>query len=130
MKPKRHALTQIGDADDKRRVYFRRDANCPVVAHVAVRDSDDRIPVPCWMVNLSEDGCLLTSDHFPPKVIDVYLIIPGLGAKVHAIARNQGEFTLSLKLTTKMPRELISKVARIKTVSKSSATAGNLPDLP
>jgi hypothetical protein len=59
------------------------------------------------------------SDHLGPfsaRVIDVYLIIPGLGAKLHGIARNQGEFTLNLKLTTKLPADVISKVARIKTV--------------
>jgi hypothetical protein len=118
MQPKRHALTQIGDANDKRRVYPKRDANCPVIAHVAIRESEGRIAVPCWMVNLSEDACLITSDHFPRRVIDVYLIIPGLGAKLHGIARNQGEFTLNLKLTTKLPAGLISKVSRIKTVPK------------
>lgn len=119
MRPKRHALTQIGDVNDKRRTYAKQDANCPVIAHVAIRDSDSRIPVPCWMVNLSEDACLLSSDYFPPRVIDVYLVIPGLGGKVHAIARNQGEFTLSLKLTNKMPPDVISKVGRIKAVAKA-----------
>lgn len=123
MRPKRHALTQIGDGSDKRHVYSKQDANCPVVAHVSVRESEVRIPVPCWLVNLSEDACLITSDYFPPRVIDVYLVIPGLGAKVHAIARKQGEFTLNLKLTTKMPSELISKVARIKAVSKTSSAS-------
>jgi hypothetical protein len=119
MRPKRHALTQIGDGNDKRHVYAKQDTNCPVIAHVAIRDSESRIQVPCWLVNLSEDGCLLTSDYFPPRVIDVYLVIPGLGAKVHGIARNQGEFTLNLKLTTKLPSDVISKVARIKAVSKT-----------
>ncbi|EDQ32907.2 hypothetical protein HPDFL43_08159 [Hoeflea phototrophica DFL-43] len=120
MRPKRHALTQIGGAGDKRQVYSKQDANCPVIAHVSVRNSETRIPIPCWMVNLSEDSCLLTSDHFPPRVIDVYLVIPGLGAKVHAVTRNQGKFTLGLSLTTKIPSDLISKVARIKAVSKAA----------
>jgi hypothetical protein len=119
MQPKRHALTQLGDTQDKRHVYFRRDTNCPIIAHVRTRDVEDRIAVPCWMVNLSEDGCLITSDYFPPKICDVYIIIPGLGAKVHGVARNQGDYTLNIKLTTKLTSDVIDKVARIKTVQKA-----------
>lgn len=118
MQIKRHALTQIGDGND-RRVYFRRDTNCPVIAHVRQRQSEERIAVPSWMVNISEDGCLLTSDHFPNRVKDAYIIVPGFGAKVFGIVRNQGNYTLNFKLSPLLPADLIEKIARIKTVPKT-----------
>lgn len=121
MQGKRHALTQLGDAPREKRVHFRRDANCPVIAHARNREGENRIAVPCWMVNLSEDGCLLTSDHFPPRIIDIYLIIPGLGAKVPGIARTQGEYTVNMQFSAKLTADIINKVARIKTVAKQAS---------
>ncbi|WP_422370112.1 hypothetical protein [Hoeflea sp.] len=121
MQGKRHALTRLGEASSERRVHFRRDANCPVIAHARNREGESRIAVPCWMVNLSEEGCLLTSDHFPPRIIDIYLIIPGLGAKVHGVARTQGEYTVNVRFTAKLTADVINKVARIKTVARQAS---------
>ena len=119
MQPKRYALTQLGGLKDPRRVYVRRDANCPVITHVRQRDGDDHVAVPSWMVNICEDGCLLTSDYFPAKAEDVYIIIPGLGAKVHGKARTQGRYTINVKFTTLLTGDIVDKVARIKTIPKS-----------
>ena len=119
MQPKRYALTQLGGPVVERRAYVRRDANCPVIAHVGRSGAEKRTAVPCWMVNICEDGCLITSDSFPPNVADVYIIIPGLGAKVHGQMRNQGDYTLNLKFTTLLTPDVVDTVARITLVPKS-----------
>ena len=119
MQPKRYALTQLGELKDPRRVYLRRDANCPVIVHARRREGEDHIAVPSWMVNLCEDGCLVTSDHFPKKAEDVYIIVPGLGSKVHGKVRTQGKYTLNVKFTTLLTADVVAKIARIKTVPKS-----------
>lgn len=119
MHPKRYALTKLGGQEEPRRVYFRRDANCPVLCHVRQRNAEVRIAVPCWMVNISEDGCLMTSDHYPPMVEDVYIIIPGLGAKVLGTVCNQGEYTLNVQFSTKVTAEVVDLVARMKTPPKA-----------
>ncbi|MEP3438409.1 MAG: hypothetical protein ABJN75_16755 [Hoeflea sp.] len=119
MEPKNHALTRLGNLKDREAVYLRRDANCPVITHVRRRDGDEHIAVPSWLVNLSEDGCLITSDYFPKKAEDVYIIIPGLGSKVHGKARSQGNYTLNIKFTTLLTSEIVGKIARIKTIPKS-----------
>lgn len=119
MQPKRYALTQLGGTMIERRAYIRRDANCPVIAHVGRHGAGNRTAVPSWLVNICEDGCLITSDNFPLNVADVYIIIPGLGAKVHATARNQGDYTLNLKFTTLLTADVVDKVARITLVPKS-----------
>ncbi|MDZ7601013.1 MAG: hypothetical protein U1A06_06535 [Hoeflea sp.] len=119
MQPKRYALTQLGDAKDGRRIYVRRDANCPVITHVRKRDGDEHIAVPSWLVNLCEDGCLLTSDYFPSRAEDVYIIIPGLGSKVHGKARSQGRYTINVKFTTLLTTDIVNKIGRIKTIPKT-----------
>ncbi|MBU4529451.1 MAG: hypothetical protein KUA43_10085 [Hoeflea sp.] len=119
MQPKRYELTQLGGAKENRRVYPRRDANCPVIAHVRRRHADEHVAVPCWLVNLSEDGCLVTSDYFPSKVEDLYIIIPGLGSKVHGKARSQGNYTLNVKFTTLLTPDIVGKIGRITVIPKS-----------
>ncbi|MDF1609018.1 hypothetical protein PZ897_12605 [Hoeflea sp. YIM 152468] len=118
-KPKKYAITQIGERKDNRRVYPRRDANCPVIAQIRPRDRKTYKSVPSWMVNLCEDGCLLTSDHFPSKAEDIYLTIPGVPERVHAKARTQGKFTLNVKFTELLTPEIVEMIARIKTIPKT-----------
>lgn len=120
MKPKNYLITQsIGEAKPERRVYPRRDANCPVIARIRQRGREDELSVPCWMVNLCEDGCLLTSDYFPRKVEDVSLTIPGIPTKVRGKARSQGKFTINVKFSKLLKVEVVDMVGRIKTISKS-----------
>ncbi|MCY0146917.1 hypothetical protein OEG84_04090 [Hoeflea sp. G2-23] len=119
MQPKKYALTRLGEFEQARRVYFRRDTNCPIIAHVGRPYTDTRTAVPSWMVNLSEDGCLITSDYFPARAEDVYIIIPGLGSKVHGVVRSQGEYTLNVKFKTLLTADVVDKVARIKTIPKN-----------
>lgn len=113
MQPKRYALTQLGDGKQNRRIYLRQDANCPVIVHVKQRDQEERTAVPAWMVNLSEDGCLITSDHFPRKLENAYIIIPGLGSKVYGVVRTQGQYTINVQFTTKLTSDVVNKVSRI-----------------
>jgi len=119
MQPKKHALTQLGENANARRVYARRDTNCPVIVHVRKRNAEERVAVPSWMVNICEDGCLITSDYFPYKVVDVYIIIPGFGSKVLGSVKNQGKYTLNINFSTLLPADIVDKVARIKTIPKT-----------
>ena len=116
MQPKRHALTQLGEAG--RRVFPRRDANCPVITHARGRKEDGHVAVPSWLVNLSEDGCLVTSDHFPKAVHDVYLVIPGLKSRVHGKVKGQGKYTLHVEFTTLLAADVVDRIGRIKTLAK------------
>lgn len=118
MRPKNYALTQLGAKAD-RRIFLRRDANCPIIAHVRRRNSDEHIAVPCWLVNLCEDGCLVTSDYFPSRVEDIYIVVPGLGSKVHGKARSQGNYTLNVKFSTLLTSDIVDKIGRIKTIPKT-----------
>jgi len=117
MQLKRYSLTRLGDQKN-RRVFFRRDANCPVITHARCRDVEHRSMVPAWLVNLSEDGALLTSDHFPARLADVYIIIPGLGAKVLATVRDQGEFTINVQFETQLTQDVVDMIARLTVIPK------------
>ncbi|PWW04164.1 hypothetical protein DFR52_101855 [Hoeflea marina] len=117
MKMKSHALTQLGERSD-RRVYFRRDANCPVITHVRRRGETERSQVPAWLVNICEDGALLTSDYFPTRLEDAYVIIPGLGSKVLGAVRSQGQYTINVKFRSLLNAALIDKISRLTMVPK------------
>lgn len=117
-KLKLHALTRLGEQDD-RRVFYRRDAGCPVIAHALPANSEARQAVQGWLVNISEDGCLIASDDFPSKVRDIYLIIPGFGQKVFGVSRGQGDHTLHVHFPTRLTATLVEKIARIKVVEKT-----------
>lgn len=120
MKPKNYMLTRSGEGlKDTRRVYPRRDANCPVIARVRQREREEQVSVPCWLINLCEDGCMLTSDHFPRKVDEVILTIPGISSPVRGKARSQGKFTINVKFTKLLKVETVDMVARIKTIPKT-----------
>lgn len=116
-KMKSHALTRLGEHDE-RRIFYRRDAGCPVVVHASTMKTEVRTAVNGWLVNISEDGCLVASDYFPPKVKDIYVIFPGFGQKVFGVARGQGDHTLHIHFPTRLTRELADKVSRIKVVER------------
>ncbi len=119
MKPRNYMLTRTSvELKDKRRVFPRRDANCPVIARVRQRGREEQVSVPCWLVNLCEDGCLLSSDHFPHKVDDVNLTIPGISTPVHGKARTQGQHTINVKFSKLLKIEVVDMVARIRTIPK------------
>lgn len=117
MKPKNYMITHASEGvKNNRRIYPRRDANCPVIARVRQREREAETSVPCWLVNLCEDGCLLTSDYFPHKIEDVSLTIPGIAGKVRGKARSQGKFTINVKFSKLLKNESVDMVARIKTI--------------
>ena len=117
-KLKLHALTRLGEQEN-RRIYYRRDAGCTVVAHASTPVTQARTAVSGWLVNISEDGCLIASDDFPRKVKDIYLIIPGLGQKIFGIARGQGDHTLHIQFPARLTGKVVDKVSRIKIVPKA-----------
>lgn len=114
---KRHALTQLGERDD-RRTFYRRDASCPVITHGRTKHEEERVQVPAWLVNISEDGCLITSDHFPPRLYDIYLIVPGLGSKIFGLVRNQGQFTINVQFQTRLTAGIVEKISRLTLISR------------
>jgi hypothetical protein len=119
MKPRNYLLTRTSEEPkEKRRVFPRRDANCPVIARVRQREREEQISVPCWMVNLCEDGCLLSSDYFPRKVDEINLTIPGISAPVRGKARAQGAHTVNVRFTKLLQSDVVEMVARIKTIPK------------
>ena len=119
MKPRNYMLTRTSvELKEKRRVFPRRDANCPVIARVRLRSRQEQIQVPCWLVNLSEDGCLLSSDHFPHRVDDIHLTIPGVGTPVHGKPRAQGQHTINVRFSKLLKIEVVDMIARIRTIPK------------
>lgn len=119
MKPKNYLLTQpFVDIRDERRVFPRRDANCPVIARVRTRGHEDFISVPSWLVNLCEDGCLVTSDTFPRRIEEVHLTIPGITGEVRGKVRAQGKYTVHIKFTKLLKVDVVEMVGRIKTILK------------
>ena len=111
-KQKRYQLTRIGE-ELERRVYYRRDANCPVIAHLRRSGQDERLSLKGWLVNISEDGCLLTAEGFPGFLADLYIVFPGLGAKVFGYVRGQGDFTLHVQFEKQLPAGLVTQISRI-----------------
>lgn len=119
MKPKNYLITQsLDEIKEERRVFPRRDANCPVIARVRQRGREEEISVPCWMVNICEDGCMLTSDHFPRKIDDVLLTIPGISTKVRGKARAQGKFTVNVRFSKLLKVDVVDMVGRIRAIPK------------
>lgn len=114
---KRYALTQLGERAE-RRTFYRRDASCPVITHVRPKGEEGRIQIPAWLVNISEDGCLVTSDHFPPRIDDIYLIVPGFGSKVFGAVRNQGQYTINVQFQTKLTAGIVEKISRLTLVTR------------
>ena len=112
------ALTRIGQKAE-RRMHFRRDANCPVITHVRRRGQGRRRQVPGWLVNISEEGCLITSDHFEPDLSDLYLVVPGFSTKLFGKVVNQGEFTVNMSFSEPITAEMVSKAARLTIVPGS-----------
>ncbi|SOE18875.1 hypothetical protein SAMN05877838_3820 [Hoeflea halophila] len=119
MKPKNYLLTRSGEElKETRRVYPRRDANCPVIARVRQRGREEQVSVPCWLVNLCEEGCMLTSDHFPRKIDEVHLTIPGISTPVRGRISSQGKFTINVRFAKLLKVQTVDVVARIKTIPK------------
>ena len=120
MKPKYYLLTQpFEDIRAERRVFPRRDANCPVIARVRLRGHEDYISVPSWLVNLCEDGCLLTSDYFPRRIEEVHLTMPGITDEVRGKVRSQGKYTINVKFSKLLKVNVVEMVGRIKTIPKT-----------
>ena len=116
---KRYNLTQIGDKSQQR-IYYRRDAHCPIVTHVRRRGQEGRARITAWLINISEESCLITADEFPSGLADIYIIFPGLGSKVFAHVKSQGDFTVEAVFDRQLPAGLVSQISRL-TATKPTA---------
>jgi hypothetical protein len=119
-KQKRYNLTRLGD-DLEPRVYYRRDAHCPVITHVRRRRQTNRVRVTGWLVNISEESCLVTAEGFPSDLVDAYVIFPGLGSKIFGVILDQGEFTVQIRFDRPLPAGIVSQISRVT----QKTTAGN-----
>lgn len=106
------ALTRIGQKTEQR-IHFRRDANCPVITHVRRYTETRRTQVPAWLVNISEDGCLITGDHFEPLLYDLYLVIPGFDSKLSGRIVGQGDYTINVHFAELITAEMVDRAARL-----------------
>ncbi|MBA69722.1 MAG: hypothetical protein CML30_12675 [Rhizobiales bacterium] len=121
-KQKRYNLTRLGE-DPSRRVYYRRDAHCPVLMLVRRKGQDHRVRITGWLINISEEGCLTSGDGFPSFLVDAYVIFPGLGSKVLGYIRTQGDFTLQLEFERQLPPGIVTQISRLTLQKADESTA-------
>ncbi|PWW01663.1 hypothetical protein DFR52_102326 [Hoeflea marina] len=136
---KLHNLTRIGRQEDRRH-YFRRDANCPAVVAMSTRDTQGQFSAGGLVVNISEQGCLITSGAFPwrddvldagsdapagfPRIAEhVQIFLPWTGTTIGAVIKEQGNYTLRLQFVTLMPELLVDRIARMTPARPVSAAA-------
>lgn len=136
---KLHNLTQLGREDDRRR-YFRRDANCPAVVSMSTRHSEERFTVTGLVVNISEQGCMITAGALPwrddvleagrdeslffPRIAErVQIQLPWTGTKVNGVVKQQGNHTLRIQFIALLPEMLVDRIARMTPAKQSKAPA-------
>lgn len=126
----RYALTRIRSASEPR-VYFPRDANCPVVTYLRVRHFNDQFSCTGHLVNIAENACLVASDKFPwrddplhdgrvehywfPRIADEVLVaIPWAHSQFPGIIKKQGNYTLRIDFMDLVPRGLVEHIASLE----------------
>lgn len=109
---KRHGLTQLGN-EQAQPVYYRRGTHCPVMVFIRRANEEKFTKVPGWLINISEDSCLISSDHFPKKAYEIRIQFPGLSTKFKGKARKQGEFTILVQFSNDLPTRIVDKIALI-----------------
>jgi|GEM_PF-762284 len=125
----RYALTRIRGTAEKR-VYFRRDANCPAIALLRVRHYNEHFAAVSHLVNIAEDGCLLSSYTYPwrddplhdgrieglwfPRIADeVRVHIPWTNSTIDGAISKQGNYTLHIAFTDLLPSGFVDYVASL-----------------
>ncbi|MBW3098425.1 hypothetical protein [Pseudohoeflea coraliihabitans] len=109
-KPKKsYRLTQLGGLAPA--PSYRRDACCPVVLHLRQKGQEARVQLAARLVNISEDACLLAVDNMPAKLVDTYLFVPGIKARIPAKVESQGLHTLEIKFVTRLPADVVDRIA-------------------
>lgn len=109
-----HALTQIGQ-NFNRRAFYRRDANCPAFLFYKKEKQHTRFEkVAARVVNLSEGDILLLVDGVKTAILDVYVVLPLIKAKIPGKLARQGDFTVAVQFKEPLPAEVVDKVASIE----------------
>jgi hypothetical protein len=118
---KRHrhpALTRMGDNFSRRR-FYRRDANCPaVLIYKPGRRGADFVQIEVWISNISEGGALLLAEGIRDPIEDLYIVLPGIRAKVHGKVLSQGDFTVSIEFERLLPSALVDRIASLEPLAR------------
>jgi len=111
-KQKRHGLTQIGN-EQALVVNYRRDTHCPVIVFIRRANEGKFVQAPAWLINLSEDSCMVSSDNFPKKAYEIRILFPGLSDKIKGKVQNQGDYTINVRFNFELPTRIVNRIARI-----------------
>lgn len=110
----------------ERRIDVRYDANCPAIVELNFVDGVTYFALTGVLVNISVQGCLVSSDNMPWKHIDaeklktsIFDIIidkcrvymPWSNTHQTGEIRRVGTFTMALKFEETLPEELVLHIA-------------------
>lgn len=126
---KLQTLTRIG-RDNERRLHIRRDANCPAVMYLTIRNAREHFAINGMVVNISEGGCLITSAGFPwrddvldadgadgddfPRISEVVRVhLPWTETTVGGLIKKQGNHTLRIQFDFSLRSNLVDRIARM-----------------
>ncbi len=120
-----HALTRVGE-DFGRRNYYRRDANCPAGLIYRIAKSPAYARADVWISNISEGGILLLVEGLLGNIEDLYVVLPGLRAKIHGKAVRQGDFTVAVEFTSVLGSQLVDRIAAMEPMRPPAAAQAPL----
>lgn len=106
----RHALTRVGDQFG-RRAYYRRDANCPAGLIYRYFEKADYLRASVWISNISEGGALFLVEGLFEPIEHIYVVLPGIKAKIPAKVVRQGDFIVAVEFATLLASALVDRIA-------------------
>jgi len=106
----RHALTRVGD-HFSRRNYYRRDANCQAGLIYRCVDSPDFANASVWISNISEGGALFLVEGLFEPIEELYVLLPGVRAKIPSKVIRQGDFIVAVEFDTVLASALVDRIA-------------------
>ena len=109
----RHALTRLGD-NFGRRAYYRRDANCPAGLIYKLVNRPNFAQTSAWISNISEGGALLLVEGIFGDIDSLYVVLPGVRAKILGKCVRQGEFTVAVEFGSPLDSALVERVAAME----------------
>ena len=117
----RHALTRLGD-NFGRRAYYRRDANCPAGLIYKLVNSPNYAQTSAWISNISEGGALLLVEGIFGDIDNLYVVLPGMRAKVPGKSVRQGDFTVAVEFGSPLDSALVERIAAMEPRPRPAAT--------
>ena len=109
----RHALTRLGD-NFGRRAYYRRDANCPAGLIYKLVETSAYAQTAAWISNISEGGALLLVEGIFGEIENLYVILPGVHAKIACRPIRQGDFTVAVEFESTLASALVDRIAAME----------------